>query len=526
MRAALLVPLLLAASTVPLLAPAAAEAAPEVVLPAARQGPTATWVPTPSADCPDGCAYIFGGWRDLVFLKDIARFDPSTGTFEAMVATLPRGNFEGRAVWDGRDRPEAGCAGGCVYILGGRDGTVALNTILAYHPATDTLRTLSLRLPYAVWSSTLVWTGSVAYLFGGCISHDTNCATSTPRIVRFDPVAGTAQQLAAAFPRGRYLAAGAWDPTTLPLVGCPGGCAYLYGGWDSLEDPTAPSMVFRFDPMAGVLEQRPILLSEGRGGGVGLWHDGAAWVLGGCTTSDGAQCGNLQAETAAVDRNVPSSLATSTEARPPLAVANFHGGLAYDGTTAWTFGGCCPATDLVLSYAFPAPAQVVLGEASVPLPDLPEAPEVPDIGSVNVHDDGAFVCAGATLGDTAAPRLACVERLALGPADGLVPRQDIPLGVPVDLPAVDADEVAVSVVARHDPSQEGIILTLLDEEIEVPRPIEPTPGGIIRFVEGGNANAVRIGIELRQDGAPVGGTEVAVPWIGQVLGALGWLLPL
>jgi hypothetical protein len=119
-------------------------------------------------------AYIFGGATPTPppFIRMIARYDPSTDSMTLISNTFPL--YSMSAVW----------AGSCAYLFGGYDGYSYYDSILKYDPTSNTLTTMSAKLPTGLKWSSAIWTGNHAYIFGGNQYYD----TPTDQILRYDPV--------------------------------------------------------------------------------------------------------------------------------------------------------------------------------------------------------------------------------------------------------------------------------------------------------------------------------------------------
>ncbi len=111
-------------------------------------------------------AYIFGGGYinetfEYEFLDDILKFDPATNKIAIMEAKLPSPRAYTSAIWDGHN----------AYVFGGEtriNGSVVyLDEVVRYNPLADEVAVLPQRLPTPREGTVAVWTGSVAYVFGG-----------------------------------------------------------------------------------------------------------------------------------------------------------------------------------------------------------------------------------------------------------------------------------------------------------------------------------------------------------------------
>ncbi|MFA5860564.1 MAG: hypothetical protein WDA16_02605, partial [Candidatus Thermoplasmatota archaeon] len=89
--------------------------------------------------------------------------------------------------------------------------------------AADSLTTLDCKLPTPRDGTSAVYTGSKAYVFGGYGDYFLNS------IIEYSP-GGCTRSMSAVLPTIRRFTTAVWDPTDRPSSGCPGGCAYLFGG--------------------------------------------------------------------------------------------------------------------------------------------------------------------------------------------------------------------------------------------------------------------------------------------------------
>lgn len=194
----------------------------------------------------------------------IVRFTPATGEVVVLDERLPRASYREMAFWDGRDRPDAGCPGGCAYVLG--QGT----DVLRHNPSTGAVALLPGVLPQPAFDGGLAWTGEVAYLFGGIPAPYERSAA----IWRYDPAAGTVERVAVDLPRPLARFDAVWT----------GEAAYLFGGEGC--PPARPERadvcdeILRFDPVGERVEtagRLPWRLEEA----AAAWDGERAFVFGG-----------------------------------------------------------------------------------------------------------------------------------------------------------------------------------------------------------------------------------------------------
>lgn len=124
-------------------------------------------------------AYLFGGTIDgQPDTSDaILRYDPAGGTFSEMNARLPVPLEGASAVWDGT----------FLYVIGGvSPGSIPVNTVYRYDPASDTLAALP-GLLQPLGYAAAAWNGRLIYIYGGW--HGC-CYSSTVYV--YDPASGPA----------------------------------------------------------------------------------------------------------------------------------------------------------------------------------------------------------------------------------------------------------------------------------------------------------------------------------------------
>ncbi|MEO7802994.1 MAG: kelch repeat-containing protein, partial [Actinomycetota bacterium] len=232
-------------------------------------------------------AYLFGGITGSnTYLNTIVRYDSDNDTLTTMRGQLPPdapgttlgGRAFASAVWDGRDRPEAGCPGGCAYVFGGyyfEGANRFVNQIVRYNPTTDTTAISTSQLPAGLTPETnarccsaAAWdsSDSVAYLFGGQRTNASNI------IFRFDPTADQLAIVATRLPRTLQIASAVTDGQ---------GNFYVIGGTDSTAGTS--DEIIRFKPATGALDV-VAFLPERVGGTSAVWTGTSALVFGGQTT--------------------------------------------------------------------------------------------------------------------------------------------------------------------------------------------------------------------------------------------------
>lgn len=207
-----------------------------VTLPTARSYISAVWA--------ENAAYIFGGCNDgsqcrQAPTREIVKFDPSTNT-ASVVALLPTARVASSAVWTGQ----------FAYIFGGDScgphGPCKLNDIVRFDPATGSVQRMNARLPMGLLSSSAVWDGQHAYLFGGHVNGG-----PTNQILRYDPVADKVVALATTLPTALY-----WTSAAMLF-----NKVYVIGGYDTGRSRA----IHEFDPQTGAVHPAlTLVLPTGR----------------------------------------------------------------------------------------------------------------------------------------------------------------------------------------------------------------------------------------------------------------------
>jgi hypothetical protein len=257
-------------------------------LPTPRNQTSAVW---------DGThAYIFGGISYAAptgKLVQIVRYDPATDVATVMGATLPTARSSTSAVWDGT----------YAYVFGGFPDGLADPGILRYDPATDTVTAMTATLGTR-GATAAVWTGTHAYIFGGAET------ASVDDIVRYDPATDTATTMGATLPSPRNSASAAWV----------GSSAYVFGG----ADESGLTEIVRYDPDTDTVTTMAATVPEAASYYASAFSDGTyAYIL-------GADSRVYRYDPAADEiLAMPSVLAT----------APMDSSVAWTGTDAYVFAG-------------------------------------------------------------------------------------------------------------------------------------------------------------------------------------------
>ncbi len=280
--------------------------------------------------------------------------------------TLPAPVTQASAIWTGQT----------VYTFGGQTPTGYSQTITAYEPETQTTRTLDTQLPLPTCCTAAVWTGEHAYLFGGQAEFDLANATNTTTdplhadlttIHQFDPATEQLTPTPATLPTTATAdLATAWDPRSLPLLGCPEGCAYIFGAGDE---------VYRFDPTTQTVQPTDTTLANATGASA-VWTGDVILLFGGPGQSQVRSYDPISDQVAILDTSL--HVPGLTEAAS-----------VFDGESVYLLGGHAPSTgflDTVARY----------DATNATLTVLPETLPTPRAGIASAWADGtAYLLGGA-----------------------------------------------------------------------------------------------------------------------------------
>lgn len=223
-------------------------------------------------------------------------------------ASLPTARSTTSAVWDGTH----------AYIFGGYRGT-RLNEIVRYNPSTGEATTVA-TLPTARWGTSAVWDGSNAYIFGGCPSGCPGAVPASDQIVRYNPATNTSE-VVASMNRGLMRSASIWDGNKY---------AYIFGGTDR---------ILRFEPAVGAVTVMQERFPAPRFGVSAAWDGENAYIFGGETLSLCLSCGLVSTgELNDVARYSPGSDKLTTMSAT-LPTARWDTSAVWAATGALVFGG-------------------------------------------------------------------------------------------------------------------------------------------------------------------------------------------
>ncbi len=200
------------------------------------------------------------------YSNKVYRFRPSPPSVELMPGDLgPYGLVDAAAIWDGRDRPEAGCDDGCIYLFGGHRECGCFNTdaITRYNPLTGT-SSIPARLPTPDSYTSAVFDGSVAYFLRG---------EATRNVLTFDPLTNEVMPTGAAFPpESREGGRAVWA----------GSSALLFGAYRCASCGSQTSdVVYEYSPGSNAISTLPETLDRGITHAAAAYQGGYAYILGG-----------------------------------------------------------------------------------------------------------------------------------------------------------------------------------------------------------------------------------------------------
>ena len=193
---------------------------------------------------------MFGGGQVSSY-DHVLRFDPATGSV-SQAGTLPRATSDAAVA----------TVGGTAYVIGGYDGAIALDTIVAWRPGVQA-RVVA-RLPLSLRYAAVAAVAGQLVIAGG-----THGEAAGREILRFDPTSGRVTAI------GRLPEA----LTHVPAVALDGS-VYVLGGRGSAST-SQTSEILAIDPATGDVTpagRLPVALS-----------DAAAAVLGGRVVLAGGQ---------------------------------------------------------------------------------------------------------------------------------------------------------------------------------------------------------------------------------------------
>ncbi|HJQ93983.1 MAG TPA: hypothetical protein VJ874_06860, partial [Candidatus Thermoplasmatota archaeon] len=232
-------------------------------LPTPREGTSAVWA--------SGSAYVFGGRGPTGPLDQVVRFTPATNEVEVLGVALPEARSDTAAVWDGSST---------AYILGGRGASGPEDDVYRFRPDPVAVATDG-SLPSKLSSSSAVWAGGKAYVFGGDtpgpgpagIAQSDDIYEYTPDDAATSAPDGAASSVAS-METGRAGSSAAWDASA--------GRAYVFGGRNGTLLTPLLADVFTFTPAGNVVAGESRALPSPRHASAAVWDPaGRALLFGG-----------------------------------------------------------------------------------------------------------------------------------------------------------------------------------------------------------------------------------------------------
>lgn len=241
---------------------------------------------SPAAAAHDGMVYVFGGAKrspqyDLPeTTRDIYRFDPSTGETERLLdASLPD--------------PVAGASAvtvdGTIYVLGGLsiqpdqdDQVDYVDTVVAFDPGTNAVRTLDAQLPTGrAQASAVAAGGDVLYVGGFAEAGPNTCEDGrstcvVPDVLRLRPDAESVGQIGELEEAVRWSAATLFEGTAYVFGGCRANCGAHQG----------TAAIQTVDPSTGETEALPVSMPTTGGRNEAVLRGDIAWIPGGVEAVD------------------------------------------------------------------------------------------------------------------------------------------------------------------------------------------------------------------------------------------------
>jgi hypothetical protein len=306
-HAAALVAVALAGAAVPRAGLADASAVLSSKLPTPRYGTSTVW---------DGrYAFIFGGVQSQP-TDQIVRYDSVTGGVQILSGRLPSSRWSTSAVFDGSRY---------AYVFGGSRVPLAsqVDEIVRFDTTTGAVDVLPGRLPTSRWGTSAVWTGSVAYVFGGRQDN-----ISKADIVRFDPATGLAATVGS-LPAPRFGTSAVWDGTY----------AYILGGDGSSG---AVRDIVRYRPAIGEVMTLGMKLPVAKRYTSAVWDGVRAHIFGDAFSATNEQIVRFTPYNGLVE------VAAAT-----LPSQREYTSAIWDGSTVLLFGGTGPGTilDQIVRYS-------------------------------------------------------------------------------------------------------------------------------------------------------------------------------
>lgn len=228
-----------------------------------------------------------------------------------MTATLPSARQSTSAVWAGTD----------AYIFGGNDASnPSLDQIVRYSPATNTVTTMTATLPTVRMYTSAVWDGTNAYVFGG---YNANDGSQLNQIVRYNPALNSATSMVATLPTGRYATSAVWD----------GSNAYIFGG---VGGGGVWNQIVRYNPATDTTTTMTATLPTGTQYASAVWAGTSAYIFGG-KNQYGGRLNSVVRYNPSTD--TITQMVAAFPAASDGATGRFATNAIWDGGNAYVFGG-------------------------------------------------------------------------------------------------------------------------------------------------------------------------------------------
>lgn len=237
-------------------------------------------------------------------------------TVEVGPATMSFARMGTSAVWTGTS----------AYVFGGvylNPANVWVTTGDVVEFAGNTAKTVRTDMGDR-YATSAVWTGEHAFIFGGM---NNGCVCQVGDIWRYDPATNGLDRMGAAIPSGRADTSAVWDPRDDPASGCPGGCAYVFGGRSYGHQDR--DEILRYNPATDTLQVMDARLPEPRSWTSAVWDGRFAYVLGGGTNA------GLSKDILRYDPSSDTLVKHGFTLPQPLGSAS----AVMDGRVAYVFGG-------------------------------------------------------------------------------------------------------------------------------------------------------------------------------------------
>lgn len=222
----------------------------------------AFWDPRPNDDgtCTQGCAYVLGIWVPSGGAKTL-RYDPVTATFDFLDAQHPNGAHAANGVWTGE----------VAYLFGGVDTDLIDHyEIYRYDPRSDSYTHMNATLPRDREDPAVVWAEGNAYILGGYGCAEGGVWRVCDEVLRYDPSTDTIARVGT-LPLGMAISEATWDGDMILLTG---GVSW---GNDRMD------RVVRYDPRTGEAITLAPRLPHRLADHAAVWTGDALYMIGGAS---------------------------------------------------------------------------------------------------------------------------------------------------------------------------------------------------------------------------------------------------